>query len=780
MKELVVVAIGGNSIIKDNASQSIEHQAEAVKAVADTVLEMLASDYDIVLTHGNGPQVGLDLRRAEIAHEREGLPLTPLANCVADTQGGIGYLIQQALNNRLARHGEKKAVTVVTQVEVDKNDPGFAHPTKPIGAFFSESQRDELQKANPDWRFVEDAGRGYRRVVASPEPKRIVEAPAIKALIQQGFVVIGAGGGGIPVVRTEAGDYQSVDAVIDKDLSTALLAREIHADILVITTGVEKVCIHFGKPQQQALDRVDIATMTRYMQEGHFPPGSMLPKIIASLTFLEQGGKEVIITTPECLPAALRGETGTHIIKPKGRKKKKNNSRREFLSQSGKMVTAAALFGTSVPLAHAGVAGTLNCEANNTMKITDPHYYLDNVLLETGFDYENGVAVQTRTARQTVEIQDGKIVALRENKQHPDATLPHYDAGGKLMLPTTRDMHIHLDKTFYGGPWRSLNRPAGTTIQDMIKLEQKMLPELQPYTQERAEKLIDLLQSKGTTIARSHCNIEPVSGLKNLQNLQAVLARRQTGFECEIVAFPQHGLLLSKSEPLMREAMQAGAHYVGGLDPTSVDGAMEKSLDTMFQIALDYDKGVDIHLHETTPAGVAAINYMVETVEKTPQLKGKLTISHAFALATLNEQQVDKLAHRMVAQQISIASTVPIGTLHMPLKQLHDKGVKVMTGTDSVIDHWSPYGLGDMLEKANLYAQLYIRPNEQNLSRSLFLATGDVLPLNEKGERVWPKAQDDASFVLVDASCSAEAVARISPRTATFHKGQLVWGSVAG
>ncbi|MBA1843460.1 amidohydrolase family protein, partial [Escherichia coli] len=179
-------------------------------------------------------------------------------------------------------------------------------------------------------------------------------------------------------------------------------------------------------------------------------------------------------------------------------------------------------------------------------------------------------------------------------------------------------------------------------------------------------------------------------------------------------------------------------------------------------------------------AGVAAINYMVETVEKTPQLKGKLTISHAFALATLNEQQVDELAHRMVAQQISIASTVPIGTLHMPLKQLHDKGVKVMTGTDSVIDHWSPYGLGDMLEKANLYAQLYIRPNEQNLSRSLFLATGDVLPLNEKGEHVWPKAQDDASFVLVDASCSAEAVARISPRTATFHKGQLVWGSVAG
>ena len=154
MKELMVVAIGGNSIIKDNASQSVEHQAQAVKAVAESVLEMLASDYDIVLTHGNGPQVGLDLRRAEIAHEREGLPLTPLANCVADTQGGIGYLIQQALNNRLSARGEQKAVTVVTQVEVDKNDPGFSHPTKPIGAFFSEAQRDELQQAHPDWHLA--------------------------------------------------------------------------------------------------------------------------------------------------------------------------------------------------------------------------------------------------------------------------------------------------------------------------------------------------------------------------------------------------------------------------------------------------------------------------------------------------------------------------------------------------------------------------------------------------------------------------------------------------
>lgn len=314
MKQLVVVAIGGNSIIKDNASQSIGHQEAAVQEVAESVLAMISSDYDIVLTHGNGPQVGLDLRRAEIAHEKEGLPLTPLANCVADTQGGIGYLIQQALDNCLSRSGEKKAVTVITQVEVDKNDPNFIHPTKPIGAFFSLDQCETLKVAHPGWHFVEDSGRGYRRVVASPEPMRIVEADAIGALSKQGFVVIGVGGGGIPVIRTEQGSYQSVDAVIDKDLSTALLAHEVNADILIITTGVEKVCINFGKPEQRALGEVTVAEMARYSEEGHFPPGSMLPKITASLAFLRQGGKRVIITTPGKLPEALRGETGTHIV----------------------------------------------------------------------------------------------------------------------------------------------------------------------------------------------------------------------------------------------------------------------------------------------------------------------------------------------------------------------------------------------------------------------------------------------------------------------------------
>lgn len=347
-----------------------------------------------------------------------------------------------------------------------------------------------------------------------------------------------------------------------------------------------------------------------------------------------------------------------------------------------------------------------------------------------------------------------------------------------MLLPAFCDMHIHLDKTFYGGPWQAPGSREGKTIMDMITLEQKMLPELQPFTEERADALIALIQSFGSTVARSHCNIEPVSGLKNLEALQKVLSRHQQDLTCEIVAFPQHGLLLSKSESLMREAMQAGAHYVGGLDPTNVDGAMEKSLDVMFQIALDYNKGVDIHLHETSPAGLAAIEYMIKTVDENRSLRGKVTISHAFALATLNPEQADKTAKKLAEQQITIASTVPIGELHMPLKILNKNGVFVMTGTDSVIDHWSPFGLGDMLEKANLYAQLYTRPDELALSRSLAIATGNILPLDEKGKQVWPAKGDDAGFVLVDASCSAEAVARISPRHASFHKGNLVYGTI--
>ncbi|WP_244494266.1 MULTISPECIES: amidohydrolase family protein [unclassified Ensifer] len=456
-----------------------------------------------------------------------------------------------------------------------------------------------------------------------------------------------------------------------------------------------------------------------------------------------------------------------------------SQSRRAFLGQTGKLTTACAVVGLTGGLAHEVSANTAEPVAEiGANMLTDRHYLLADVRLEEGFEYDGDTVIGTRTALYTVEIKDGKIAAL-----HPaNATLPsgvaRYQAHGQLMLPAMRDMHIHLDKTFYGGPWQAPRPRQGKTIMDMIALEEKLIPQLLPTSQQRAEGLIALLQSKGSTVARSHCNIDPVSGLKSLEHLQRALENHRDDFVCEIVAFPQHGLLHSKVDGLMREAMQMGVHYVGGLDPTNVDGAMEKSLDAMFQIALDTGKGVDIHLHETSPAGMAAINYMIETTEKNPALRGKVTISHAFALTTLAPEALEETASRLAENQMTIASTVPLGALMMPLPQLSKAGVFVMTGTDSVIDHWSPFGSGDMLEKAYFYAQLYRGSDEFHLSRAMAIATGGVLPLDDEGKRAWPNAGDDAAFTLVGASCSAEAVARVPARTATFHQGRLVFGCI--
>lgn len=454
-------------------------------------------------------------------------------------------------------------------------------------------------------------------------------------------------------------------------------------------------------------------------------------------------------------------------------------SLRAVLSHSGNRSAASAVRGTAGGSAVAAMVGTGRPGGESgATTLRDRHYYLRDVRLEEGFEYDGETVIGTRTALYTLEIKDGKITALLAANAGLADGLPRYGAHGQLLLPAMRDMHIHLDKTFYGGPWQAPRPRQGKTIMDMIAREQTLLPTLLPVAQQRAEGLIALLQSKGSTVARGHCNIDPISGLKALEHVQRALENHQGDFSCEIVAFPQHGLLHSGVEGLLREAMTMGAAYVGGLDPTNVDGTMEKSLDAMFQIALDAGKGVDIHLHETSPAGVAAINYMVDTVEKNAALKGKVTISHAFALSTLSPQALSELATRFAAQGIAIASTVPIGSFVMPLPQLSEKGVFVMTGTDSVIDHWSPFGSGDMLEKANLYAQLYDGSDEFHLSRALSIATGGVLPLDDSGKRAWPKAGDEAGFTLVPASCSAEAVARMPARTATFQQGRMVYGSV--
>jgi carbamate kinase len=308
----IVIAIGGNSLIKDEEHRSVADQYAAVVETARHIVDLVARGFRVVITHGNGPQVGFILLRSE--HSRGLLHEVPLDSIGADTQGAIGYQIQQAMQNEFRRRGLKKSVaTIVTQALVDKNDPAFQKPTKPIGQFYKKEQADDRIRVEK-WTMVEDAGRGWRRVVASPKPTRIIEADAIKHLVATGCVVVAAGGGGIPVVQDDQGNLSGAAAVIDKDLASAVLAKEIAADMLVISTAVEQVCLNFGKPDQKTLDRLTVAEAKRYMTEGHFKPGSMLPKIQACIQFIENGGTEALITCPEALPQALDGKAGTRIV----------------------------------------------------------------------------------------------------------------------------------------------------------------------------------------------------------------------------------------------------------------------------------------------------------------------------------------------------------------------------------------------------------------------------------------------------------------------------------
>jgi carbamate kinase len=314
-KKVAVVAIGGNSLIKDKQHQSVEDQYEAARETTHHIADMIEAGWDVAIGHGNGPQVGFILRRSEIAQKFEGMHEVPLDACGADTQGAIGYALQQTLQNELYKRGIHKPVaTVITQVLVDRDDPAFANPSKPIGGFMDEPEAKKRQ-TEMGWSVVEDAGRGWRRVVASPLPKEVVELETVQTLIQAGVVVITVGGGGIPVIDVGDGVYQGTAAVIDKDYASSLLAQKINADLFLISTAIEKVAINFGKPNQQWIDRMTMAEAKKYLAEGiHFAKGSMAPKIQAIIWFLESGGKQALITNPENIGKALNGETGTWIV----------------------------------------------------------------------------------------------------------------------------------------------------------------------------------------------------------------------------------------------------------------------------------------------------------------------------------------------------------------------------------------------------------------------------------------------------------------------------------
>ncbi len=311
-KGIAVVAVGGNALIKDKNNKTVQDQFAAARDTMSHIVDMIEKGWDVVITHGNGPQVGFILRRSELA--KDILHEIPLDYCGADTQGAIGYMFQRALNNEFKRRGLKKdAATIVTQTVVNKDDPAFKNPTKPIGTFMEEAEA-KTRETKDGWTVVEDAGRGWRRVVPSPRPERIVEAKAIDTLINAGIIVVGVGGGGIPVIINEDGDIEGIEAVIDKDFGSALLAKMIDADLFVISTAVEKVALNFNEPDQKWLDKITVAEAKQYIEEGHFAPGSMLPKMQAIIQFLETGGKKALITDPKNIGNALEGKTGTWIV----------------------------------------------------------------------------------------------------------------------------------------------------------------------------------------------------------------------------------------------------------------------------------------------------------------------------------------------------------------------------------------------------------------------------------------------------------------------------------
>ena len=318
MDRRAVIAIGGNALILDGQQGTIAEQYENARETAQHIAALVATGWGVVVTHGNGPQVGFILLRSELVPDDAPVPRLSLEMSVADSQGGIGHILGQALLNELAARGlPDRVVCVLTHVVVDEVDPAFREPTKPIGPFYTREQADERTLRN-GWTMIEDAGRGYRRVVASPEPIRIVEGAQIKALVDAGFVVIGVGGGGVAVVETAPGQYRGVEAVIDKDRASALLAASLDIPLLVLSTGVEQVAVHFRQPDERWLDRITASEAARYLADGEFPKGSMGPKVEAAIRFLEHGGQEVLITTPASLERAIAGETGTRIVPDEG------------------------------------------------------------------------------------------------------------------------------------------------------------------------------------------------------------------------------------------------------------------------------------------------------------------------------------------------------------------------------------------------------------------------------------------------------------------------------
>jgi len=407
--------------------------------------------------------------------------------------------------------------------------------------------------------------------------------------------------------------------------------------------------------------------------------------------------------------------------------------------------------------------------------VTDKAYWLTNVRLETGYRYENGTVAGTETALFHVRVEDGKFADIVTADQPFETILPKRDTNRHLMLPSFRDMHIHIDKTYYGGPWKAPAIPVKGLL-SRLEEERELLPRLLPVAKERAGKLLDLLLQSGSTRIRTHCNVDPIIGLKNLEAVLEVAEAYKDKASVEIVAFPQHGLLRSQSVSLVREALRSGASLVGGVDPATLDENIEKSLQTVMNLAVEANADIDLHIHDPGHLGIFTFQRLAALTEEAGW-QGRVTISHALALADVPPDEALEVARLLAHNGISITSSVPIGRT-IPIPLLQRMGVQISLGDDSITDHWSPFGKGDSLEKAGTLAERFGLSDERSLGQALGFITGGITPLNPVGQRVWPNAGDDADLVLVDASCSAEAVARRARRVAVLFQGALAAGTI--
>jgi len=398
-------------------------------------------------------------------------------------------------------------------------------------------------------------------------------------------------------------------------------------------------------------------------------------------------------------------------------------------------------------------------------------YWLTNTRLETSFQITDGIITATNTELFHLLIKDGKIEKIIPSIEEINDDLPRENAQQLLALPSFIEKHCHLDKTLLGDRWRSVTPVRN--IFERLEIEKEVLPTLKTTTQERAERLLGIYVKSGITHVRTHVDIYPEVGLKNLEEVQKALHSYEGKLTHEIVAFPQHGLLRTDSRELVRKALQNGATHVGGVDPATVDGDIDASLKAMVELAVEGKAGIDLHLHDPNHLGIFTIKKLAQlTIEA--GLQGKVSISHAFGLGDIPLSQAEEMAVLLAEAGITIISSVPIDRKFPPMGLLRNKGVSVAVGCDNIFDVWSPFGNGDILENVARLAEISGWVDERSLAQTLSYITDGKTPLNYEGEQVWPKVGDEANIVLVDASCSAEAVARRATRVATMFRGELV------